>query len=211
MDSSQRLIALVSARRALWDKKISQYNNRTLVNRYWREVANEFGNNTIVEIKRKWKYLRDTFLKEMKKIPKEKLREPDCASYSSWPYFEAMLFLRNMVRPRKQLLIKGNPDEEEDEDYQTSTVQFDENPIELVEMPFTIKTEDSVVNEQPASSSKTAVEAPPRSVLSDDEDELFFRSLLPHVRKMEPEDKLLFRTEVQNLVLQHVYRRDDPI
>lgn len=42
----------------------------------------------------------------------------------------------------------------------------------------------------------------------DDEDEAFFKSLLPHVRKMQPEKKLVFRVQVQNLVQKFVYQKN---
>lgn len=41
---------------------------------------------------------------------------------------------------------------------------------------------------------------------SNDEDEAFFTSLLPHVRKLKAEDKLLFRTEIQNVLQKYAYK-----
>ena len=40
---------------------------------------------------------------------------------------------------------------------------------------------------------------------NDDEDMLFFRSFLPHVKKIPVEQKLQFRVNVPNLVEQYVY------
>lgn len=39
----------------------------------------------------------------------------------------------------------------------------------------------------------------------EDEDEAFFKSILPHVKKLKPEDKLVFRMEIQSVVQKHVY------
>ncbi|XP_055614648.1 uncharacterized protein LOC129760978 [Uranotaenia lowii] len=53
--------------------------------------------------------------------------------------------------------------------------------------------------------------APKANTIIDDEDKGFFLSLLPHVRKLEPEDKLVFRMEAQKLVHQCVYRKSQLI
>nr|XP_029720875.1 uncharacterized protein LOC115262618 [Aedes albopictus] len=45
----------------------------------------------------------------------------------------------------------------------------------------------------------------------DDEDEAFFKSLLPHVRKLKSEQKLLFRMEVQKVVHKFVYPQQDEL
>ncbi|CAG4979451.1 unnamed protein product [Parnassius apollo] len=54
--------------------------------------------------KKKWKNLRDTFIKELKKIPKPRSgadadNEPKYTG--TWPYFESMSFLIVILKPRK--------------------------------------------------------------------------------------------------------------
>lgn len=47
-----------------------------------------------------------------------------------------------------------------------------------------------------------------KSSTDDDEDVAFFKSLLPHVRKLKPEEKLEFRMDVQSLVQKYVYKKN---
>ncbi|KAL4113372.1 hypothetical protein QTP88_017004 [Uroleucon formosanum] len=55
--------------------------------------------------KKKWQNLRDTYAKELKKIPKplsgaDADNEPEYAG--TWPYFESLSFLKVILKPRKQ-------------------------------------------------------------------------------------------------------------
>jgi hypothetical protein len=55
--------------------------------------------------KKKWKNLRDTYAKELKKIPKPRSgadadNEPEYTG--TWPYFESLSFLKVILIPRKQ-------------------------------------------------------------------------------------------------------------
>lgn len=56
------------------------------------------------EIRKKWKSLRDVFGKELKKVPDRRSGDeapPNYETYTTWPYFESMLFLKDQMRPRK--------------------------------------------------------------------------------------------------------------
>ena len=55
-------------------------------------------------MKKKWKGLRDSFRREYNKFLKSGQEAPD-EFISSWPFFEQMLFLKNVMQPRE---LKGN-------------------------------------------------------------------------------------------------------
>lgn len=58
----------------------------------------------MAELKKKWKSLRDVFRREFKKLLKSGQEAPD-EFESSWPFFQHMLFLRNIMESRT---LKGN-------------------------------------------------------------------------------------------------------
>ncbi|XP_055525876.1 transcription factor Adf-1-like [Wyeomyia smithii] len=201
-NGNERLISLVFSRRHIWDRRVANYRNRALVERHWRQIANELGFQKSHPIKRKWKSLRDTFLKEMKRVPAEKWPNLDVATYElygAWPHFKSLLFLRDLVKPRSSIgYTTSNSDSEqqlanyEPERSRNATVTKIYDPIEPPAVPL----------QMDATATGTS-----RIIEEFDEDEMFFRSILPHVRKLDPEDKLAFRTEMQNLVQQHVYQK----
>lgn len=62
-----------------------------------------FNTNFLSEniLRKKWKYLRDQFAVEVGKIPPSHSGDAgDSASTSKWPHFQALLFLKDIVRPR---------------------------------------------------------------------------------------------------------------
>ncbi|XP_055547887.1 uncharacterized protein LOC129731704 [Wyeomyia smithii] len=195
---AERLISLVFSRRQIWDKKAPNYVDKEVVEQHWCQIANELGYQKPYPVKRKWKSLRDTFLKEMKKVPAEKWPNLDVATYElygAWPFFSSMLFLRDFVRPRTAV-ANTTPDSDSEQqqlvDYDTDVTKI----YDPVEAPAGVFQIDST-----ATGKNRTIEE------EDDEDEMFFSSLLPHVCKLAPEDKLAFRTEIMNMVQKYVYHK----
>ena len=50
---------------------------------------------------KKWKNLRDTFVRELRKVKKRKSGEKGPSYTSKWPYFEIMMFLSDTVKHRQ--------------------------------------------------------------------------------------------------------------
>ncbi|CAH1382746.1 unnamed protein product, partial [Tenebrio molitor] len=63
------LIVAVRKTNLLWDMTDRRYHNRLFVDREWTRIAKELG-ETKETVKGKWKNLRDTFKKELKKVRK---------------------------------------------------------------------------------------------------------------------------------------------
>ena len=53
---------------------------------------------TAQEYTKKWKNLRDTFVRELKKTKAQKSGDKGPNYTSQWPYFEQLLFLTDTVR-----------------------------------------------------------------------------------------------------------------
>ncbi|XP_069675761.1 uncharacterized protein [Periplaneta americana] len=211
------------------------------------------------KLRKKWKYLRDQFAVELGKVT----RSGDTGDLpaSKWPYFQSLLFLKDVVKPRPSPghlskvpvsveLATGTSDEpqlqSEDPD---AYLDYSESPDET-STPFPPQNEEtdeddvgrnnvgnstyhpsSVCSESssnrgrkrkhritdPFNEPVSSIERQKRFYLEeklsnnrrevdeDDENLHFFKSLLPHVRKI-PNCKLLsFRNCVQELVQQYAY------
>lgn len=252
---SENLISLVFTRKALWDKTTKEYRNRLKVDKLWRQVSNELGgdvtstvNNDLLfngftsyfqfsadAVKKKWKNLRNSFGKELRKIPEGRSGNEgplNFETYTTWPYFDSMLFLKDQMRSRKS---GGNlpvdDDDVEEMDLQENELRaVPDEPNEVCNPD--LSEIDSVIESIPQPSfhrsnrpvkrsaqlQLIAIEARKLKLLErkvgksntcdDDEDGAFFKSLLPHVRKLEPEEKLEFRMEIQSVVQKYVYKKN---
>lgn len=167
----------------------------------------------------------------MRKLPEGKSGDPGPSNmemYSAWPYFQSMLFLKDQVKPRKaggnlSFDIETNmANDNEVEEIQEVIDIIAEDPI--VEITDTC-TADGIgegslkpnmrVGKRRAHDQLIEIERRKLKLLEKrekttgedgyDEDEAFFRSLLPHVRKIKSEDKLNFRMKVQSVVQHFVY------
>uniref|UniRef100_A0A224XV23 Putative alcohol dehydrogenase transcription factor myb/sant-like protein n=1 Tax=Panstrongylus lignarius TaxID=156445 RepID=A0A224XV23_9HEMI len=88
---AERLIAQMKSRPALWDLRNYNYNNRTLCDREWSKMAEALGFEKDA-VKAKWKSLRDTYRRE--------LRKAKLGQKSSWVHYPRMSFLRDALEAR---------------------------------------------------------------------------------------------------------------
>ncbi|XP_047109399.1 uncharacterized protein LOC124777898 [Schistocerca piceifrons] len=98
----ERLINSVRERPVLWDQKNKYYYNRDFVRQEWNEIAEDCGTDS-EELKNKWKSLRDNFRSELKKTRAERSGDEGGMPpfQSSWPWFELITFLTDIMTPRK--------------------------------------------------------------------------------------------------------------
>ncbi|KAF5298254.1 hypothetical protein FQR65_LT09765 [Abscondita terminalis] len=99
----ESLINEIYKRMALWNQAHPDHHNRYILEKQWLEVAEILG-TTADAAKNKWKYLRDTFRKELAKIPKPKSGDAGTFTLESrWKYFKMLLYLRDQFTPRKSI------------------------------------------------------------------------------------------------------------
>ncbi|KAK3866780.1 hypothetical protein Pcinc_027716 [Petrolisthes cinctipes] len=89
MDDEQ-LIEAVQRRRAIYDKNHPKHRNRDTLRMLWSECAAELDTVEVERIKRRWGYLRDYFLKQLRDI---KAAPPGAAKKRKWPLFNSLTFL----------------------------------------------------------------------------------------------------------------------
>lgn len=165
-----------------------------------------FAENTL---RKKWKYLRDQFCVELGKV------QTSANSKSKWRHYKALDFLATTVNAR----FYGKGDEDDgnlviDEDY---TSDYFERLSPKVEVTKKRKSSNKTKKKSiKTKSTKTKIEDTRDNtsicnkyvVEEEDEHYLFFKSILPHMRKI-PESKLLsFRGRVQCLVEEYAYGHD---
>ncbi|XP_073973162.1 uncharacterized protein [Rhodnius prolixus] len=88
---AERLINQMKSRPALWDLRNYNYNNRTLCDREWSKMADALGFEKDA-VKAKWKSLRDTYRRE--------LRKAKLGQKSRWVHYPRMSFLRDALEAR---------------------------------------------------------------------------------------------------------------
>uniref|UniRef100_A0A915KGL8 MADF domain-containing protein n=1 Tax=Romanomermis culicivorax TaxID=13658 RepID=A0A915KGL8_ROMCU len=80
----------------LWDKTHNEYKKHELRNRAWEKLGLILA-VTGDEAKDKWNYLRENFGAKLKKLPSGS----GASESGKWRYFDAMLFIKDVVKPRK--------------------------------------------------------------------------------------------------------------
>ncbi|RZC40737.1 uncharacterized protein BDFB_004026 [Asbolus verrucosus] len=222
----------IKNRRALWDQSDQNYHNKKVLHDQWLEVATIF-DIEVSTAKQKWKNLRDTFRVELKKNRKYSVSEtPETLNKSQWSYYEDMLFIKDILKTRKlrDLLEPGmsNPDEFMDGSGETIKIEPDMSfsPIRLTENAEENKpTFENISPLQPQIQDiDTTNNYPYRRGLKrrfdeediktenndegQDDDLLFFRSVLPFVKRLDQDKKLLFRMNVQQILYNHLYNNN---
>lgn len=86
------IIEVVKQHEMLWNSNNPNYRNNDLRMKEWEEVANHF-NVSVEDIKRKWKALRDSFVRNYFKPVEDK--------FKAWNYYSQMKFLGPHVKYKK--------------------------------------------------------------------------------------------------------------
>ncbi|GFO23164.1 transcription factor adf-1 [Plakobranchus ocellatus] len=225
----ERLIDLVSKYTYLFDKSDSKHSNKYYVSQAWNEIATEL-NTSAEEAKRKWTNLRDYYRRQIKV---DRGSDSTSKGRKKWIYFDQMQFLNPFMTPS----IKKHPrpsspgsdsfnDSDDDGAIVLPNVQLlSASPSPSDDQPASASYRASSPPRWTASTSVSSRSAHKRraeegnapseaikvlreSKTAYDDDEHFFRSCLPMVRQLSMEQKLEFRINVQQLLLQAVRQRE---
>ncbi|XP_055904126.1 uncharacterized protein LOC129939952 isoform X2 [Eupeodes corollae] len=124
---SDEFIDVVKQHEMLWNTEDENYKNNELRTKEWELIAVHF-ETSVDECKKKWKALRDSFVRNYFKPIKEK--------YKSWNYYSKMKFLGPHVKYKKDKSLIGDP-EFPRKDEEPSSPSEDET--ELNPKKFTVK------------------------------------------------------------------------
>ncbi|CAL8400583.1 unnamed protein product [Boreogadus saida] len=97
--SDESLITAVSECPVLYDLTLKAYHDLTKRNQAWRDIAAMLGVTAEVS-RKKWKYLRDKYLRERKAEKDRKKSGAGATSFKRWKYMAIMGFLERHVKER---------------------------------------------------------------------------------------------------------------
>ncbi|XP_056451682.1 transcription factor Adf-1-like [Gadus chalcogrammus] len=97
--SDESLITAVSECPVLYDLTLKAYHDLTKRNQAWRDISSMLGVTAEVS-RKKWKYLRDKYLRERKAERDRKKSGAGATSFKRWKYMAIMGFLELHVKER---------------------------------------------------------------------------------------------------------------
>ncbi|KAF6202400.1 hypothetical protein GE061_004799 [Apolygus lucorum] len=157
IDTSQ-LIHEVHSRPPLWNHRI--VSGKETVERLWGEVAEALGTSG-KDVKQKWKNLKDTFRKEMKK-------SIECGpSYTTmWPHYQRLTFLTEILLQSKRISYSSEevlyPNVAHQQEARFDSEDSTENIVAAPEVRFSPKrrreTEEIVMELKPDPDAEDGVE-----------------------------------------------------
>ncbi|KAK9754640.1 BESS motif [Popillia japonica] len=227
---AEAIIQCVYMREEIWNPHHRHHKHVYILKKKWLEVAQELGKE-VKEVKRKWKYLRDYFVKERKKVIAAKSAE-NVEDICSWPYYNLLHFLNDVVLSDTSD-TKAAPDIQEtvkseitDIDIEQSTLFIKLNTqssdhscrnnissqLELINAKiakFENLNENSSVALEDISSQLELINAKIAKFEnlnenSLDEDLMFFKSLLADIKLLPKQRKRRLKLKIQELVVREV-------
>ncbi|XP_055940368.1 transcription factor Adf-1-like isoform X1 [Argiope bruennichi] len=201
-----KLIQLIKARPAIYDPHHPKHRYRTYIDHLWNEVANEMG-ASVYDLRNKWHVLRCCFNRAMKETQSGNRR-----SGKQWHLYNAMLFIKNFLRKRKNSVQTSaeNSATLQSQDNIAGNVEFDcevspSNSSPSLTKHHLVIFDDGTTQLVPAKRLKTDHFSSPENIMlqssksksmSEDTNELFLRSLLPDMSKLNPSKLRHFKTFV---------------
>ncbi|XP_072389794.1 uncharacterized protein [Diabrotica undecimpunctata] len=191
----------VEKRPAIWNLNSKEYSNKILKKRAWQYLVLIFCNDGDTEekkklrstLQKKWKNLRDVYVRDMKKIKTLK-SSSTATSKSTSAYFQTLTFLQPTVQKRKsdssfQVEDDNNKDGDVPESAEGNSDSNFRPPGEYP--PATKKYKLHPANEHFAKILEKSInQRRPIEKEEDDEDKLFCLSLLKELKKVPEHNRL---------------------
>ena len=99
-DDNEVLIEAVRSFPCIWNMSLREYKDNRVKENAWSKVSQKLG-TSIDDSKRRWKNLRDKFVRERKFTIKRPTGTSGPPSVSQWKYYNIMCFMQDTVRHRK--------------------------------------------------------------------------------------------------------------
>ncbi|XP_062559024.1 uncharacterized protein LOC134223827 [Armigeres subalbatus] len=139
-----KLIDCVQARPALWHRKHLRQRVQ-VAHRGWEEIRKAFKANDVSSLKVRWKTLRDSFRREVKRM------EDGEIATSSWPLYERMSFLLGHFRTRESFLKSGatSPNQSKSDEHWNYASDTKHDSQTETDEPMTHNAGSSAVESEP--------------------------------------------------------------
>ncbi|XP_026753090.2 uncharacterized protein LOC113513295 [Galleria mellonella] len=183
--SVQKLVNEIKKRECVWNTESDEYNDRYQTAIAWKEIS-EALQLPIDLLRMKWKNLRDSFKKELKKTGATCVEDYN----GKWPHMELLSF---MEKPSDNEASTTETEREEKEDIVSFSSFTDTN---FVDVQSNGNNEEEIDVPVPEKRRKTYAE--------EEYDLMFLKSLAPFFRDLEPVRKLVLRSKIQDLVMNEI-------
>ncbi|XP_045448575.1 uncharacterized protein LOC123657016 [Melitaea cinxia] len=180
------LIKEVEKRPILYDKSVSGFNKTKLRDDAWKEVQ-EALNVSETECKKRWRSLRDSFIKLQRTH----------GGRTRWPYLHAMRFLLPHVEPKNDVPVKRETSDSEPEE------EIRHRPgHSLPDLSFTESRDmEDDDDSQPAKKMRlNSTEEDPCQCNRTDPDELFLLSCAPTLKRLNSKQNAVARLKIQQVL-----------
>ncbi|CAB3222672.1 unnamed protein product [Arctia plantaginis] len=166
-------------------------------------------------LRKKWKNIRDQFMKEFKKNPVPRSGDAGTDQNTSmWPYFQIMLFIKDDITPE---LNEGNLDETTDGNYMNNNNDNERSPTPQSIAGSSASTQYTSTKRKCAQDLRQEFMELEKKKLDllqiklsqssekqehDCEDLLFFKNLLPYMKELSPMQKLRTRNKITQVIME---------
>lgn len=187
-----KLIKAVAERKILWDQKSEHYFNRDLSKVAWDHVAADVGSTSEI-CKKKWRGLRDTFIKEFRKVTKEPNKP------SNWRYYNKLIFLTDQIRHTQETSDPIEINYSLEEYAQLMNEPHEEDIKREPDFSMEEDTKNHVLTDDENSSYEPEIKRIRREETFDS-DYHFLMSLLESFRNIHPKRKNLVKIKILNIL-----------
>ncbi|XP_072944712.1 uncharacterized protein [Epargyreus clarus] len=220
--NTETFIAEILARPAIWQSYHPHYKYKHTAKKLWEEIKSKHPNTEVADLKKKWKNLRDTYSKELKKIHKSQSKASSSNSESTWKYFTLLQFLKDEYMP---FLTESNLDEDSNEMDENDDIPV-EDLCEKTPSPspscssfpndsFTItqplkRKQQSIqdIRAEYLEMERKKLKILEKDIYKDKRDDIqrsddyhFLMSILPEMEKLPPMQKLRLRNKINQALL----------
>ncbi|KAK0146181.1 Transcription factor Adf-1 [Merluccius polli] len=204
----EKLIVAVTAHPELYDCSCPLYRDRNKKDRAWVSVSEVCG--LPVDIcRRKWKSLRDTYMRERRKVPKSGAA---AGTGRKWKYLGVLSFLDPFITPRQTSGNMGEGVEEDGTPDQSRESVEDEGETAGLSQRGRKKTQKRAREDEDSQHlliqnllletlrARPPQPAPPAPQPPRSEDQLFLDSLAPSLERLEPQVKAFVKFKIHKLI-----------
>ncbi|PRD29989.1 UNVERIFIED_CONTAM: hypothetical protein NCL1_27761 [Trichonephila clavipes] len=204
-----KLIQLIKARRAIYDPNHPKHRYRTYIDQLWNEISKEMG-ASVYDLRNKWHVLRCCFNRVMKEMQSGSRR-----SGRQWHLYSAMLFIKTYLRKRKnadqsgfessslkQESLQGQDSDNTEAECDVISTEMNSSPIKHHLVIYNDGTTQLVPSKRiksdrySSTSENIIIQASESKTVCEDANELFLRSLLPDMSKLNSSKLRHFKTFV---------------
>uniref|UniRef100_A0A3Q2GCU9 MADF domain-containing protein n=1 Tax=Cyprinodon variegatus TaxID=28743 RepID=A0A3Q2GCU9_CYPVA len=192
----EKLIIAFCSHPVLYDQLSYQYRDKSRKDLAWKRISEEIGLSEDV-CRKRWKTLRDTYVREVKKEKERKRSGAAAGTAQRWKYLAVLSFLEPFVTPREATSnMQGRVEEEQAAEYSHPEEPEEYSGLSDARGLF------SETRDEPTEFEREMLEVLKSSTISDPccEDGYFLRSLLPLLKKVPPESKDFVKFQIHKLL-----------